>query len=172
MRFIIFSALGLSLAACGSPGEESNGAAQLADAGIEMKAGNWQHTMVVEKFDLPGVPPEVKAMLQQNIGKAQTVDSCMTDEQIANGWKEQATRSVQGQACETDNYSAKNGKLTGKIVCKDERGADATMVMQGVYTADTMSLTTTADITDPSMPGEKGTMVMKMTGKRTGDCKS
>lgn len=164
MRAVLVSGLALAVAACGSSGDR-------ADGEVQMKAGNWSQTMVVEKFEIPGAPPEVAGMLQQMVGKEQKSETCMTEDQVAKGWEEQAKNAMQGQACQTENFDAAGGKLSGKVVCKETNGAGATMLMDGEYDAESMAMTMTAEISDPSMPGGKGSMVMKLSGQRTGDCK-
>ncbi len=164
MRLIMVSALALAVAACGSAGDTRS------DGEIQMKAGKWSQTMVVEKFELPGAPPEVAGMLQGMVGQEQTTETCMTEDQVAKGWEEQAKQSMQGQACETDSFDAGGGDLSGKVVCKAENGGGATMTIDGDYSAEEMNMTMTAEINDPNIPGGEGTMVMKMSGKRVGDC--
>jgi hypothetical protein len=167
MRLIMVSALALAFAACGSADGSGDGR---SDGEIQMKAGKWSNTMVVEKFELPGAPPEVAGMLQGMIGQEQTTETCMTQDQVDKGWEEQAKNSMQGQACETDSFDADGGSLNGKVTCKAENGGGATMTIEGDYAAEQMNMTMTAEISDPSMPGGSGTMVMKMSGKRIGDC--
>jgi len=164
MRLTMVSALALAVAACGSAGE------QREDGEIQMKAGKWSQSMVVEKFELPGAPPEIAEMLQGMVGQEQTSESCMTQDQVDKGWAEQAKQSMQGQACETEAFDADGGTLSGTVTCTAENGGGATMTIDGEYDDEQMNMTMTAEINDPTMPGGAGTMVMKMSGKRLGDC--
>lgn len=165
MRMIVVSTLALALAACGSSGDR-------ADGEVQMKAGKWTQTMVIEKFELPGAPPEIAAMMQQMIGQEQSSETCMTEDQVAKGWAEQAKESMQGQACETESFDASDGKLSGKVVCSEDKGGSATMMLDGDYDAESMAMTMTAEIQSADMPGGKGTMIMKLSGKRIGECDS
>ncbi|MGB7408009.1 MAG: DUF3617 domain-containing protein [Pontixanthobacter sp.] len=164
MRIICVPILAIALSACSAAeGDGPNGE-------IKMNAGKWSQTMTIEKFELPGAPPEAEEMLQQMIGQTQTNESCLTEDEVAKGFEEQAKQSMAGQACDTESFSAKGGELTGKITCQEPNGAGAVMTVEGDYTADSMDMTLTADISDPSMPDGNGTMVMVMTGKRLGEC--
>ncbi len=166
MRIIIVSAMALGAAACSS--DSAGPAATGGD--LEMLAGNWSQTTVIESFEMPGVPPEVAEMLQQVVGQTQTSQTCMTRDQIKQGFEEQAQKSMAGQDCTTEDFSSDDGKLSGKIVCRKDGGEGAAVTIDGRYTPETMAMTMTAEITDPSMPGGSGVMVMKMTGERVGDC--
>jgi len=164
MRLIMVSALALAVAACGTAGEER------ADSEIQIKAGKWSQSMVVDKFELPGAPPEVAEMLQGMVGQEQTTESCMTQDQVDKGWADQAKQSMHGQACETEAFDADGGTLSGKVICTAENGGGATMTIDGEYDDKQMSMTMTAEINDPTMPGGSGTMVMTVSGKHLGDC--
>ena len=164
MRMLAVSVLALGLAACGSSGGDR------ADGEIQMKAGKWAQTMVVEEFDLPGAPPQVAEMLKGMIGQEQKSESCMTEDQVAKGWEEQAKNSMEGQDCVTETFDATGGSLNGKVVCKSPGGAGATMAITGDYGANSMNMKMAADIEDPKMPGGKGKMVMSIKSQRVGEC--
>ncbi len=163
MRVVLVSGLALAVAACGSAGDR-------ADGEIQMKAGKWSQTMVIESFEVPGAPAEVTDMLKQMVGQEQSSESCMTQDQVDKGWGEQAKQAMAGQDCSTESFDAVGGKLSGEVVCKSAAGSAATMSIEGEYDAESMSMTMSADINDPSLSGETGKMVMKVTGKRVGDC--
>ena len=173
MRLIIISVLALTAAACtkvdddGQPVEAGD---TRSDGEIQMNAGKWSQTMVIEKFELPGAPPEVSGALQQMVGNEQTSESCLTENEVAKGFEESAKNAMAGQTCSTENFSAAGGDLAGRVVCKEEDGSGATMTIDGGYTADTMNMRMTADISGPQMPEGNGTMVMRITGKRLGEC--
>ncbi len=171
MRMAMVSMLALGLAACSPAGDGAvDGGGTRADGEVQMNAGKWTQTMVVEKFELPGAPPEVAQVLQQMVGNEQTSESCMTENEVAKGFEESAKKAMAGQSCKSQNFSAAGGNLTGRVVCEEPDGAGATMTIDGEYTADALDMQMTADITDPDMPGGKGQMVMRITGKRIGEC--
>ncbi|MGB3753015.1 MAG: DUF3617 domain-containing protein [Parerythrobacter sp.] len=158
-----------ALAACGSAGE---GGTTVDAAGneIEMQPGKWANTMTVEKFDIPGAPPEAAAMFQAAIGEGTTTESCMTQDQLDEGMERRATESMDGQACDTVDFAANDGKINGRIECKADNGGAAVMTVAGTQSAEAMEMTITSDVTDEGIPGGKAQMVMKISGKRLGDC--
>lgn len=172
MRIIGIAVLALALASCSAVDDEASGepGSERADGELQMAAGKWSQTLTIQKFELPGAPPEVEQMLQQMVGNEQTSESCMTQDEVARGFEEQAKQSMKGKNCNSENFSAKGGKLMGKVVCKEPNGAAVNMAIDGKYTPNQMDMTMTADITDPSMPGGKGKMVMTIAGKRLGEC--
>jgi hypothetical protein len=44
--------------------------------------GRWETTVKIEKMEIEGMPPEAKAAMQQAMGQARTMSSCLTKEQV------------------------------------------------------------------------------------------
>lgn len=160
MRLLILLAASTTLAAC-SAGDRDDG-------DIKMKAGKWSQSMTVESFDLPEAPPEVAEMMQAMVGQTQTTEVCMTEDQVAKGWEEQAKSQMSSEECETESFSAQGGKLTGKVTCAAPDGGSAVMTIDGSYSDTSMDMLMSSDITDRNMGG--GKMVMRLAGERVGDC--
>lgn len=163
----------LALAGCSAADDDPAGGTSdggSADGTLTMEPGKWANTTVIESFEVPGAPPELEQILKQMVGQKQSSESCMTQDDIAEGFERQAKEAVDGDACTAEGFSAKDGKLTGSVTCEETNGAGATMNIDGSYTSTSMNMTMTANIADPSMPGGTGKMVMKMTGERVGDC--
>ncbi|GAA4643501.1 hypothetical protein GCM10023115_14610 [Pontixanthobacter gangjinensis] len=165
MRIVIVPALALVLASCGNV---SGGNDEVA-----MEAGKWSNTMVIEKFDMPGAPPEAAGMFAAMVGQEQTTETCMTKEDTADAAKkieEMATGSIGEDGCTSEKFSMEGGKIDGKVTCTNEGGGSGVMTIDGTHSSTEMAMTMTADIKDPSMPGGTASMIMKMSGKRLGNC--
>nr|WP_161593771.1 DUF3617 domain-containing protein [Parerythrobacter lutipelagi] len=161
---VAVAALALPLAACGEGGP-------LGGGDVKMQGGKWSNTMVIEKFEIPGAPPEAAGLFQAMVGQEQTTEECRTDEEMQKGLDELAQGPMDNnEDCTTESMDVGGGNISGKVVCKSPTGGSATMVIDGSHTDSSMDMTMTVDMEDPTMPGGKGTMVMKVTGQRLGDC--
>jgi hypothetical protein len=161
---ILLSAASLSLAACGSGGP-------LGGGDVKMQGGKWSNTVTIEKFDIPGAPPEAKGLFDAMIGQPQTTETCRTDEEMQKGLDDLAKGPMNGdEDCTTESMEVGGGEISGKVMCNSKTGGKATMVLDGSHTETSLDMTMTVDMEDPTMPGGKGQMVMKVSGKRLGDC--
>lgn len=162
----------LALAACGAATEdEADSVAEAAAGdGPAMDAGKWTSTMTIEKFDIPGAPPELGQMMQGMIGQANTTESCVTEEMAKEGWANRMDEFSGNDECTADSFSADDGKLTGAISCTEGNGTKANMSIDGAYTSSSVEMVMTADLESADIPGGKGTMVMKVASERVGDC--
>ncbi|MFZ1743485.1 MAG: DUF3617 domain-containing protein [Pontixanthobacter sp.] len=168
MRILMVPALALVLTSCGSADSVMGGSNE-----VKMEPGKWSNTMVVEKFEMPGAPPEAAGIFAAMVGKEQTTESCMTKEEAAEASKkieEMAKGSIGEDSCKSDSFSMNGGKINGKVTCTNKGGGSGVMTIVGTHSSTAMDMTMTADIKDPKMPGGAAQMVMKMSGKRVGDC--
>ena len=168
MKRVLLGAAVLALASCGEGATDVG--EERSDGQIQMQAGKWKNTMVIEKFDMPGAPPEAAQFLQAMVGQETSNEQCMTEDEVAKGLEEQAKGSMDNEECTTEEFSAQGGKIKGRILCNAENGGTAKMTIDGDHTGTSMNMQMTAEIEDSSMPGGQATMVMRVTGERIGDC--
>lgn len=136
-----------------------------------VRPGKWSSTVAILEMNSPGMPPEMQAMMQQRIGKPQTVEACLTADQVDN------PERMLGQipaSCKYDRYVMGNGKMDGKLRC-DTNGLKQEMSVVGTYSKDQYSITIDNKTSVPAgaLPGgQPGTMSMKMKvdSKRLGEC--
>lgn len=149
----------LALAACGGLGGSED---------TTMKGGKWSNTMVIEKLEVPGASEQEAAMMQMMVGKENTSESCRSDEEMQKGFDDFAKgASENSQGCTTESMDVGNGKISGKIVCDAPDGTKAITAIDGEHTSDSFNMKVTTDVTDKSGEGQ---VVMKISGKRVGDC--
>lgn len=133
--------------------------------------GKWSSTVAVLEMNSPGMPAEMQAMMKQRIGQPQTVEACLTAEQVDN------PERMLGQipaSCRYDRYTMGNGKMDGKLRC-ETNGMKQEMSVVGNYSKDQYSITIDNKTSIPAgaLPGgQAGTMSMKMKvdSKRLGEC--
>lgn len=138
---------------------------------VMVSPGKWSSTVSVLEMNNPAMPAEMQAMMKQRIGQAQTVEACLTAEEVDN------PERMLGQipaSCRYDRYTMANGKMDGKLRC-ETNGLKQEMSVAGTYSKDQYSITIDNKTTMPAgaMPGgQAGTMSMKMKvdSKRLGDC--
>lgn len=171
-KLIAIASIGV-LAACSGPAEDdaANGAVAGSDE-VEMQPGKWSNTVTIDKFDMPGAPPEAAGIFQAMVGRSVTTEQCRTQEDIDKSLEEVAKGPMDNEDCTAEEMTVADGNISGRISCTTESGGSAVMVMEGTHSATSMNMTMTADISDPQMPGGKAQMVMKVAGERVGDCDS
>jgi hypothetical protein len=111
-----------------------------------MRPGQWE---ITAQMDMPGMPvkmPETKTT------------QCITPEQVKTP---AGTLPSQDKSCQASDYKVDGNKVTWKMVCtgKDKMTGDGEMVFSGDSYAGKMNMTMA-----------QGSMAMKYTGKRVGDC--
>ena len=138
---------------------------------VSMQPGQWEHTVQFTSIEAPGVPEAQLAAMRQMMGQPQTSAECMTPEQAANPTGRMLNPKG-GQNCQfTDNVFA-GGTIRVHGTCQQPGGTSARMNMDGTYTATTMNVQLSSEMTMPAgMPGPRSLrMSGTMTGRRTGDC--
>ena len=177
--------LALALAACGNDAEVdarnasvAEVAEQVADAGGTgqfVRPGKWQSRVQIEKFEIPGAPPEAASAMRSMQQRAQVHESCLTPEE-AKRPKEDFFAGA-GKNCRYDRFTMGNGKIDAVMNCAGE-GMAQTMAMQGTYGPDAyqmrMSMNARAGGAGGSgaeaRPASGMTMTMRVDAKRIGEC--
>lgn len=162
----------LALAACGSKDsiEAKNEsvesvAKKVADSDLKPSPGRWESTMKIEKLDMPGMPPQMAAQMQQAMGREQVFSTCLTPEQASKPNGEFFQKAASG--CTYQNFSMAGGHIEGTMTCKGQEGG-ITVTMKGDYAPDSYTMHTTSKIER----GAAGAMTTSavITSKRVGEC--
>ncbi len=165
------------LAACDSgPNIDARNAAveqvaeQVADAGGSdsfVRPGKWQSRVRIEKFELPGAPPEAAAAMRSMHERAQVHESCLTPEQ-AKRPKEDFFAGA-NKDCRYDHFIMGNGKIDAVMKCSGE-GMAQTMAMQGSYGPDSYQMRMSIEADAGAGPPGAMTMTMRVDARRVGEC--
>ncbi|MBZ9646363.1 MULTISPECIES: DUF3617 domain-containing protein [Sphingomonadaceae] len=162
MKLLAAVPLGLTLG-LGACGGDPVPAPQAEEAPVLMQAGEWTITRKTTGYNTPTVTPaEYQAALKQ-IGEEKL---CIAVD--AKGLPDaNALAGKEGTACSYKDQMVRKGRLIATLSCTAGTGTSE-IVVEGNYTADTLTLGTTMT----KMQG--GSAVLRtthdVTGKRVGDC--
>jgi hypothetical protein len=147
-------------------------AAACSGGSASLQPGQWEHSMQFTSIEAPGVPEAQLAQMRQMMGRPQTMSSCMTPQQAANPTGNMLNPQGGGQNCTFSENVFTGGAIRVHGTCQQPGGGSAQMNMDGTYTATTMNVTLSSEVTmPPGMPGPRTVrMSGTMTGRRTGDC--
>lgn len=145
-------------------------AAACSGSAVSLQPGQWEHTMQFTSIEAPGAPEAQMAAMRQAMGQPHTESSCVTPEQAARPTGNMLNPG--GQNCQFTENTFAGGAIRVHGTCQQPGGGSAQMNMDGTYTATTMNVTLSSEMTmPPGMPGPRSIrMSGTMTGRRTGDC--
>ena len=167
------AALGLVLASCsGGAGEDTAGEVS-ADTVVERardiarpQPGLYRSTTEIIEFDIPGAPPEMKAMLRNSAVSARPTEYCVTAEEAEKGF-EDAIRKSQDGDCDYKRFDVDGGKIAAEMTCRqDGRTVGLTLSGEGDSTSSEMAMTMKTDMGELGA----GTIRAKSRSERIGSC--
>ena len=163
MRKTIIAALPLAmtlgLAGCGNEAP----APEAVEAPIVMKGGEWTITRKTTGYNTPTVTPE---QYQAALKQVDEEKLCIAVD--AKGTPDaDALTGDEGKDCTYKDKLLRKGRLIATLSCKSG-GATSEIVLEGNYTADTLTLGSTMTKTAAGSPVLRTTH--DVTGKRTGEC--
>lgn len=134
-----------------------------ADAPILMQAGEWTLTRRTTGYNTPTVTP---AQYQAALKQVRKDKVCVTldDKGLPNA---DALAGGDGEGCIYKEPFVRGGRMIATLACKAGGGTSEIMV-EGNYTADTLTLGSTTTKTQGGQTVERTTH--DVTGKRVGDC--
>lgn len=148
-----------ALAACSEPAATP----QADDAPVLMKAGQWALTRKTTGYNTPTVTPaEYQAALKQV-----SEDRLCIAVDAAGVPDANALAGKEGSDCSYKDKLVRKGRLIATLSCTAGTGT-AEIVVEGNYTADTMTLGTTMTRTVDGKPALRTTQ--DLTGKYLGAC--
>lgn len=163
-QILAIAALGVALAVSGCGKSENAGGT------VKREAGNWKTDIKLVKFDVPGMPEEMKAGMKQMMEGASGMDQCFTQEQVDKEdiAAELAKGPGNGGECTWSKKEVGGGKIDVAGTCK-ANGQTVDMAMNGTIEAKKNDVTITTKGKVPT--GGDMEMVLQMTSVHTGPCK-
>mgnify|MGYP003582744550 FL=1 len=163
MRKTILAALPLAmtlgLTGCGNDAPEP----EAVEAPILMKAGEWTITRKTTGYNTPTVTPaEYQAALKQT-----EEDKLCIAVDAAGVPDANALAGDEGKNCTYKDKLLRKGRLIATLSCKSGAGTSE-IVLEGNYTADTLTLGSTMTKTVGGSPVLRTTH--DLSGKRAGEC--
>jgi len=164
----------LVLGACGKDAKEEPAAdagdmASKVGQGVAAptpQPGRWETVMKLESFDLPGMPPEAKAIVEKSMGDGKTFATCLTPEDSRKPPAEFFNRGRAG--CRYESFRMAEGLMEGTMTCKEQMGT-LKVALSGRYAADSYEVHTDARMAAPG--GQEMAQTMTLKAHRAGDCK-
>lgn len=163
-QIMTIAALGVALAVSGCGKSENAGGT------VKREAGNWKTDIKLVKFEVPGMPPEMKDGMKQMMEGASGMDQCFTQEQVDKEdiAAELAKGPGNGDECTWSKKEVGGGKIDVAGTCK-ANGQTVDMAMSGTIEAKKNDVTITTKGKIPT--GGDMEMVLQMTSVHTGPCK-
>jgi len=127
-----------------------------------LEPGQWDMNVAITKMEAPSLPKGANIPLPP----PQTVSQCLTPEQARNPGADFAGGGQQG--CTSDDYRMADGRISGTIQC-NQQGTSMRATVNGSYTRDSMDMTMNSET---QAQGQNVTTEVRVTGRRTGECRS
>lgn len=127
-----------------------------------LEPGQWDMNVAITKMEAPGLPQGANVPLPP----PQTVSQCLTPEQARNPGADFAGGGQQG--CTSDDYRMADGRISGTIQC-NQQGTSMRATVAGTYTRDSMDMTMNSET---QASGQNVNTEVRVTGRRTGECRS
>jgi hypothetical protein len=173
---VLLVACALPLAGCGKPDVEAKNASaaevaekvRAAGADVRMKPGKWAMTAVVEKVEMPGMPPEMAAAFSNTSGQETKFESCLTQAEADRPAGKFFGGDKNGD-CTYERFTMSGGKIDARANCKI--GAmQQTIAMNGQFGEEQFSLRQSVETDGP--PGSTGKMkaTVRIDSRRVGEC--
>ncbi|HWW58249.1 MAG TPA: DUF3617 domain-containing protein [Sphingopyxis sp.] len=164
-KFLTVAAIGalIAVSGCGKSGENAGGTAK-------REAGNWKTNVKLVKFEVPGMPAEMKDSMAKAMESASGMDQCFTQEQVdKEDIAAELAKGPNGGECKWSKKDVAGGKIDVAGTCT-QGGQTVDMAMTGTMEAKKTDVTITTKGKVPT--GGDMEMVMQMTSTHTGPCKS
>ena len=181
MKAIVLMACALPLAACNKGPQVNEKNASVAEvaqkdrasAGNEafVRPGLWESKVTIEKFDIPGMPPEMaqrmKTMMAEN--QEHGFQTCLTPEDVKR--PKEDFFAGKNNECRYEHFTMGGGKIDAAMHCGGKDGGTQVMQMAGTYSPDSYQMQTSMDMKRGARPEGSMTMAMRVEAKRVGECK-
>lgn len=167
-NFVTIAALGVALAVSGcSKGGDSN-----AGGTVKREAGNWKTDVKLVKFEMPGMPAEMKDGMAKMLEGASGMDQCFTQEQVDKEDipAELAKDASKGGDCKWSKKDISGGKLDVAGTCT-ANGQTVDLAMNGTLGAKKTEVNIAVKGKSPTGQGDYE-MVLQKIETHTGPCKA
>jgi hypothetical protein len=176
-RAAILLTTALALGACNNDPEVSatnatgeEVAEKVADAGgtgTFVRPGKWESKVTFEEFNMPGVPPGAKSVLDSMNQRATATASCLTPEE-ARRPKEDFFAGA-NKNCRYERFNMGGGKIDAVMKCT-EQGVGQTMTMAGTYGPNEYQMRMSMQSEGTPGPASGMSMKMRVDARRVGEC--
>ena len=171
----------LPLAACNKGPQVHEKDASVAEVAEKVRAasggesfirpGLWESKVTVEKFDMPGMPPEMTQRMKSMMAEHQEHSSqnCLTAEDVKR--PKEDFFAGKNNECRYDHFTMGGGKIDAAMHCGGKHGESQIMQMAGTYSPETYQMQTSMKMEGGSTPQGAMAMTMRIEANRVGECK-
>ena len=172
---VLCSAAILVLAACGdkaADGSSPGGTVAESSAPVQRQPGSWSTKIEIVKLAGPDIKGGEREQMQAMMNMMGNVSICLTPAAVA---QEDVTKNLeqmgaQGSACTFDKRDVRGNRVSFAANCKTADGGATRLSAEGMNDATSQDMTISSAGTKPD-GSPAGEMVMRVTAKRTGECK-
>jgi uncharacterized protein DUF3617 len=178
---VLLIACALPLAACDKGPQVRAKDASVADVAEKVRKasgdesfirpGLWESKVTIEKFEMPGMPPEMsqrmKSMMAQN--QEHSSQSCLTAEDVKR--PKEDFFAGKNNECRYDHFTMGGGKIDAAMHCGGKHGESQAMQMAGTYSPERYQMQTSMKMAGNSAPQGAMAMTMRIEANRIGECK-
>lgn len=169
---------GLALAGCGEANKEPRTADEVVAEAAKLekpRPGQYETTVELVNFDVPGLPPQQAEAMKATMGKvsSQSSRSCLTQADADKGFEEsvrQMTEKNGTMQCDFGRFDVDGGKIDAAMTCKGPQGMTSDITVEGTGSAEATAMHMKMVQKAAMIPGGEMRMEMKMNSRRVGDC--
>ena len=163
-KILTVAAIGALVAAagCSDKGENAGGP-------VKREAGNWKTDIKLVKFEMPGVPDNVKNQMSKQLAAASGTEQCLTQEQADKEDVASALSKGYGDACTWSKNEIGSGKIDVAGTCT-QGTQKVELALAGTLDTKKTDVLVTSKGKSP-MGGGDMEMQMQVTSTNVGPCK-
>lgn len=131
--------------------------------------GLWQSKVTIEKFDVPGMPPEMVQRMKTMMAERQEhgSETCLTAEDVKR--PKEDFFAGKNNECRYDHFKMGGGRIDAAMRC-GKGGETQVMQMAGTYSPDSYQMQTSMRMDAGSGPAAGMSMTMRIEAQRVGEC--
>ena len=134
-----------------------------------MRPGLWQSKVTIEKFDMPGMPPEMASSMMTMMAENQGHDfqTCLSPADVKR--PKEAFFAGKENQCRYDQLSMAGGKIDATMHC-GQGGNPQTVWVAGTYSSESyrLRMATELDASDEAQHAMQ--MQVRVVSQRVGEC--
>lgn len=166
--------LALALSACGDSGSDSGGETMsveevraAAEDAIVPQPGLYRATMELTGVEIGGLPAGEIDMVRTMMGGTQTIEYCLTQQQVDGGFAEMLLQS-QGEQCTFERFETQGSGIDAAMTCPGPDGQPLRVTVDGTgtETSSTMNMTMEREVPGVGIAN----IGMRAEHVRIGDC--
>jgi hypothetical protein len=178
-RALVLLVCALPIAACDSSPQISETNASVDEVAAKVREasggdnfvrpGEWQSKVVIEEFNIPGMPPEAVKQMRAAVAQNQqhSFKTCLTADDAKQPKGDFFTGNDQ---CRYDHFNMGGGKIDAAMRCPSGQGMTQLMTMTGTYGPNRYDMRMEMRGTGVDGPVAQMVMKMRVESTRLGNC--